>query len=34
MDQVIRIQPEVITGFRLDGQRPAAVGTSTGQAEG
>lgn len=27
MDQVIRIQPEVITGFRLDGDRARLAGT-------
>jgi hypothetical protein len=26
MDQVIRIQPEVVTGFRLDGEQPAPDG--------
>ena len=31
MDQVIRIQPEVITGFRLDTQQAAPVGTIKGE---
>ena len=31
MDQVIRIQPEVITGFRLDAQQAAPVGTIKGE---
>ena len=32
MDQVIRIQPEVVTGFRLDAQQAAPAGTIKGQA--
>ena len=32
MDQVIRIQPEVVTGFRLDAQQAAPTGTIKGQA--
>jgi hypothetical protein len=35
MDQVIRIQPEVVTGFRLDGQQPvpaAAIKEQAGSA--
>ena len=34
MDQVIRIQPEVVTGFRLDAQQTAAAGAIKGQAKG
>jgi len=34
MDQVIRIQPEVVTGFRLDAQQTAATGAIKGQAKG
>ena len=32
MDQVIRIQPDVVTGFRLDAQQVARAGTIKGQA--
>ena len=32
MDQVIRIQPDVVTGFHLDAQQVARAGTIKGQA--